>query len=79
MIAVIRIIIPNDIPLSIICPYNNCPGATVIVATAVEKADTRPNMLAGTDFCIKVNVNTFDNDKDNIIPMPHNAKKTAIA
>ena len=70
IIAVIKRIIPIGIPISITCPNSNCPGAMLIVATAVEKADIRPSISPGTSFCINVKVNTFDNDRDSIIAIP---------
>ena len=76
-IAVKKNIILNDIPLSRICPYSNCPGATLTVATATEKADTFPNMFSGISFCIKVSVNTLVIAIVSIMPNPPIAKSPA--
>ena len=78
-IAVIANINPIGMPISITCPNSNCPGATLTVATAVENADTRPSISAGTSFCMNVNVRTFDNDRDNIIAIPLIANSPAKA
>lgn len=76
--AVNRKITPIGIPVSKICPYNICPGATLIVATAVEKALTLPSIPPGTSFYIKVRVKTLDKANDIIIAIPQRENNKAI-